>query len=133
MGKKRKKDSSSTSSPSDSDSDGAPKKKQLKKTSLAPVAGPRFNVAGSDSEDERPNAAGISSASAADSFNKRQWELMERLKVDYRKQSDKKAKKEEKQRKKEEKKQRIKESGVDEMGSESVDVVFSDCVVVDVV
>jgi len=33
---------------------------------------------------------GISTSSAADSFNKKQWELMEAMKVDYQKQTDKK-------------------------------------------
>merc|ERR1712187_792226 len=75
-------------------------------TGRAAASGPRFNVADSDSDGEAPKTAGISTATAADAFNKKQWELMEQLKVDYRKQSDKKAKKEEKHRKKEEKKEK---------------------------
>mmetsp|Transcript_158754 Transcript_158754/g.280453 ORF Transcript_158754/g.280453 Transcript_158754/m.280453 type:complete len:183 (+) Transcript_158754:117-665(+) len=102
MGKKRKK--ASTSSSSSSDSEPAPKKK-------AAPTGPRFNVADSDSDDAKPNAkaVGISEASAADSFNKKQWEIMARLKVDYQKQTDKKAKKDEKKIKKDQKKMAKKE------------------------
>merc|ERR1719195_1759071 len=112
MGKKRKKESSSSSA--SSDSEPAPKKKDLPKMGTAPTAraaasGPRFNVADSDSDGEAPKTAGISTATAADAFNKKQWELMEQLKVDYRKQTDKKARKEEKHRKKEEKKEKKRE------------------------
>lgn len=111
MGKKRKKESSSSSA--SSESEPVPKTKDLPKMGSVPSAkaatGPRFNVADSDSDDGAPKTAGISTVTAADAFNKKQWELMEQLKVDYRKQTDKKAKKEEKHRKKEEKKEQKKE------------------------
>jgi len=59
--------------------------------------------------DDKPKAsfskAGISTASASDSFNKAQWEVMERLKVDYKKQTDKKFKKDKEKRKKVDKKE----------------------------
>merc|ERR1712129_31123 len=79
---------------SDSSSSGSGDAVAAKKAKPAvpKASGPRFSVAHSDSSDEANDKnAGISTASAADSFNKKQWELMERLKVDYRRQSDKKA------------------------------------------
>merc|ERR1712232_1387559 len=97
MGKKKKKKSSSSSSSSDG---GAPEPK-----AKAAPSGPRFNTMASDSEDEDKSKAsfskaGISTASASDAFNKAQWEMMEKLKVDYHKQTDKKFAKDEKKRKK---------------------------------
>merc|ERR1712050_789917 len=95
---------------SSSSSEPADKKKKGVSAAAKPKAasGPRFNAFASSSEDEAPakdkaggfSKAGISTASAADSFCKKQWELMEALKVDYKKQTDKKTRKEEKEREK---------------------------------
>lgn len=111
--KKRKKSSSSSS-----ESDASPSEKKLKKAAPKPKAagGPRFN-AFADSDDEAAPApadgvtskAGLSTATAADAFTKKQWEVVQRLKINYQDQVDKKNKKEEKLRKKLEKKHREKE------------------------
>eukprot|EP00913_Durusdinium_trenchii_P032979 g30874.t1 len=79
MGKKRKKSSSSSS-----ESDASPSEKKLKKAAPKPKAagGPRFN-AFADSDDEAAPApadgvtskAGLSTATAADAFTKKQWEV----------------------------------------------------------
>mmetsp|Transcript_57618 Transcript_57618/g.91261 ORF Transcript_57618/g.91261 Transcript_57618/m.91261 type:complete len:205 (+) Transcript_57618:64-678(+) len=118
MGKKRKKSSSSSS---ESEASDASEKKQ-KKAAPKPKAagGPRFN-AFADSDDEGgagpaaapadgvTSKAGLSTATAADAFTKKQWEVVQRLKINYQDQIDKKNKKEDKLRRKLEKKHREKE------------------------
>ncbi|CAE8678138.1 unnamed protein product [Polarella glacialis] len=118
MGKKRKKSSSSSSSSSDKkkkktkksskkEDKKEDKKEEKKEEKKAPVVAPprggaRFNALDSDDEDGGVSKAGLSSASAADLFNKKQWEMMARMKVDYKKQTDEKASKEAQIREKDE-------------------------------
>ncbi|CAE8627667.1 unnamed protein product [Polarella glacialis] len=96
MGKKRKKSSSSSSSSSDKkkkktkksskkEDKKEDKKEEKKEEKKAPVVAPprggaRFNALDSDDEDGGVSKAGLSSASAADLFNKKQWEMMARMK-----------------------------------------------------
>eukprot|EP00435_Cladocopium_sp_Y103_P051561 s1012_g16.t1 len=121
MGKKRKKSSSSSS---ESEASEASEKKQ-KKAAPKPKAagGPRFN-AFADSDDEGgagaaapadgvTSKAGLSTATAADAFTKKQWEVVQRLKINYQDQIDKKNKKEDKLRRKLEKKHREKDAARD--------------------
>ena len=60
------------------------------------MLGPRFN-AFADSDEEVPAAAdgsaskaGLSTATAADAFTKKQWEVVQRLKINYQDQVEKK-------------------------------------------
>eukprot|EP00439_Symbiodinium_sp_Y106_P007305 s6165_g1.t1 len=114
MGKKRKKSSSSSDSDSESEPPAEEEKKQ-KKAAPKGASGPRFNAfADSDEEEAKPkdgasSKAGLSTSSAADAFTKKQWEVVQRLKINYQDQVDKKNKKEDKLRKKLEKKTREKE------------------------
>ena len=48
--------------------------------------------------DGSASKAGLSTATAADAFTKKQWEVVQRLKINYQDQVDKKNKKEEKLR-----------------------------------
>ena len=115
MGKKRKKSSSSSESEASEASEKKQKKASAPKAKAA--GGPRFNAfADSDDEGSAPapadgvtSKAGLSSATAADAFTKKQWEVVQRLKINYQDQVDKKNKKEEKLRRKLEKKHREKE------------------------
>ncbi|CAJ1360231.1 unnamed protein product [Effrenium voratum] len=115
MGKKRKKSSSSSESESESEKKPAKKEPPKKGPAAKAASGPRFN-AFADSDEEAEGAkdgitskAGLSAATAADAFTKKQWEVVQRLKINYQDQIDKKHSKEEKLRKKLEKKHREKE------------------------